>query len=136
MQFVINNWHLFVALAVVIALLLAGPVSRYLHGVKIVNASQAILLLNREGGVVVDVCEPAEFSAGHISNAVNVPLSGLKRSLDKLEKYKNKPVVVSCRSGNRSVKGAVLLRKHGFAAVYSLAGGVTAWQRDNLPLEK
>jgi rhodanese-related sulfurtransferase len=43
---------------------------------------------------------------------------------------------VSCRSGNRSVKGAVVLRKHGFQAVYSLAGGLVGWQRENLPIEK
>jgi rhodanese-related sulfurtransferase len=43
---------------------------------------------------------------------------------------------VSCRSGNRSLKAAVVLRKHGFATVYNLAGGLQAWERDNLPLEK
>jgi rhodanese-related sulfurtransferase len=56
--------------------------------------------------------------------------------LRDLEKHKNKPIIVSCRSGNRSLKGAVILRKHGFATVYNLAGGLQAWERDNLPLEK
>lgn len=43
---------------------------------------------------------------------------------------------MTCRSGNRSLRAAVVLRKHGFEKVYSLAGGLGAWQRDNLPLEK
>ena len=136
MQLVIHNWYLFVALGVILFLLAAGPISQRLHGIKNTNAAQAIQLLNRGGGVVVDVCEPKEFMDGHIPNAMNLPLSSLKDRWRDLERYKDKPIIVSCRSGNRSVKGAVLLRKHGFPTVYSLAGGLLAWQRDNLPLEK
>lgn len=136
LQFVINNWYLFVALAVILFLLAAGPLSQQMHGIRNANAAQAIQLLNRENGVVVDVCEPKEFSAGHVPNAINLPLSSLKDRMRDLEKHKNKPIIVSCRSGNRSLKAAVILRKHGFATVYNLAGGLQAWERDNLPLEK
>ena len=136
LQFIINNWYLFVALAIILFLLLAGPISQQMYGIRNANAAEAIRLLNRENGVVVDVCEPKEFSAGHVPNAINLPLSSLKDRLRDLEKHKNKPIIVSCRSGNRSLKGAVLLRKQGFATVYNLAGGVQAWERDNLPLEK
>lgn len=136
LQFVINNWYLFVALVVILFLLATGPLSQQMYGIKNANAAQAIQLLNRENGVVVDVCEPREFSAGHVPNAINLPLSSLKDRLRDLEKHKNKPIIVSCRSGNRSLKGAVILRKHGFATVYNLAGGLLAWERDNLPLEK
>ncbi len=136
LQFVINNWYLFVALAVILFLLAVGPISQQMYGIRNANAAQTIQLLNRENGVVVDVCEPKEFSAGHVPNAINLPLSSLKDRLRDLEKHKNKPIIVSCRSGNRSLKGAVILRKHGFATVYNLAGGLQAWERDNLPLEK
>ena len=136
LQFIINNWYLFVALAIILFLLLAGPISQQMYGIRNANAAEAIRLLNRENGVVVDVCEPKEFSAGHVPNAINLPLSSLKDRLRDLEKHKNKPIIVSCRSGNRSLKGAVILRKHGFATVYNLAGGLQAWERDNLPLEK
>lgn len=135
-QFIIHNWYLFVALGVVLFLLAVGPVSQRMHGVKNANAAQAVQLLNRENGVVVDVCEPREFGAGHLPNAINLPLSSLKDRLRDLDKYKNRPVIVSCRSGNRSLKGAVILRKHGFSTVYNLAGGLQAWERDNLPVEK
>ncbi len=135
-QFVINNWYLFVALGVILFMLAVGPISQRMYGIKNANAAQTVQLLNRESGVVVDVCEPREFSAGHVPNAINLPLSSLKDRLRDLEKYKNKPVIVSCRSGNRSLKGAVLLRKQGFATVYNLSGGLLAWERDNLPVEK
>lgn len=136
MQFVINNWYLFLALAVILAMLIGPALSQRRYGIKSVNPAEAILLINRESAVVVDVCEPNEYASGHIPSATNAPLSGLEKHLKPLEKHKKKPVVVACRSGNRSVRGAIMLRKHGFERVYSLAGGLVAWQRDNLPLEK
>jgi len=136
MQFIINNWYLFLALAVVLGMLLAGPVRQRLYGIKSISPADAIQLINRQSGVVVDVCEPQEFKGGHIPNAINAPLAGLQTYLKQLEKYKDRPLVVSCRSGNRSLAAAMALRKHGFAAVHVLTGGLAAWQRDNLPLEK
>ncbi len=135
-QFIINNWYLFAALVVILVLLLAGPINQVVYGIKSVSPAQAIQLINQGGGAFVDVCEAQEFKGGHIPNAVNMPLSAMKGGLKPLERYKNKPLVVSCRHGNRSMKGAVMLRKRGFATVYSLRGGLVAWQRDNLPVEK
>lgn len=136
MQFVINNWYLFLALAVILAMLAGPTLSQLRYGIKSVNPAEAVLLINRESAIVVDVCEPSEYASGHIPSAVNAPLSVLQKHLKPLEKHKKKPIVVACRSGNRSVRGAIMLRKQGFEKVYSLAGGIGAWQRDNLPLEK
>ncbi len=136
MPFVIHNWYLFVALGVILFLLAAGPLTQYIHGIKNVNAARTVQLLNREDGVVVDVCEPKEFQSGHVPSAINLPLSTLPNRLRELDKYRNKPVIVACRAGNRSMKGAVILRKGGFAAVYNLSGGLLAWEKENLPVEK
>ncbi len=136
MQFVLDNWYLFLALAVVLALLLAGPLMRLLHGIKALSPIEAVLLMNRENGLVVDVCEPNEYREGHIPHALNVPLSQLRGRLNELEKYKQRPLVLCCARGNRSVKAAAMLKRQGFARVYSLAGGLLAWQRENLPVEK
>ncbi len=136
MQFVINNWYLFLALVVVLGMLLANPVRQRLYRVKSASPADAVQIINRQSGVVVDVCEPQEFRNGHIPSALNVPSSGFAAYLKQLEKYKDRPLVVVCRSGNRSLTAAVALRKHGFGTVYLLAGGLAAWQRDNLPLEK
>lgn len=135
-QFVVNNWYLFAALAVVLYLLLAPIARQRLYGIRHLSPAQAIQLINRENGVVLDVCEPNEFATGHIANAVNIPLPHLKERARELEKYRDRPVIVSCRSGNRSLKGALLLHKQGFGKVYSLGGGILVWQRENLPLEK
>lgn len=135
-KFIANNWYLFVALAVVVYLLLAGPISQLIYKVRNIGSAQAVLLVNREAGLFLDVCEPQEFKSAHIPHALNLPLRTLGENLKHIEKFKTKPVIVTCRSGNRSVKGAIVLRKHGFATVYSLSGGLTGWERDNLPVEK
>lgn len=136
MQFILHNWYLFAGLAVVMFLLVAVPISQAVYGIKIASPAQTVLLMNHDAAVVVDVCEASEFKTGHIPNAVNLPLSQLKDRARDLDKHKDKPIIVTCRSGNRSMKGAVLLRKHGLPTVYSLSGGLLAWERDNLPVEK
>ena len=136
MQFVINNWYLFAGLAVVLALLVWPTLQQLLHGITSVGVNQALQLVNHQKGVLVDVREPAETQNGRIPNSVLLPLSGLQQRLAELEKFKQRPVVLYCRSGQRSSRAAVLLRKHGFASVYNLAGGIQAWQTENLPIEK
>src|SRR5690606_25290069 len=61
MQFILDNWYLFLALIVVLALLLAPTVMQQMHGIKSLSPSQAVLLVNRESGVFVDISEPSEF---------------------------------------------------------------------------
>ncbi|MFQ5934998.1 MAG: rhodanese-like domain-containing protein [Acidiferrobacterales bacterium] len=135
-DFVIKYWYLFVALVVVLALLVAGPAFQLLHGVKSVNVWEAVRLINHESAVVIDVSEQHEFKSGHIPNAINIPLGNLDGRIKELEKHKSKPIVLSCRGGNRAGRGATVLRKHGFEKVYTLAGGFGAWERDNLPVER
>lgn len=136
MQFVLNNWHLFLMLGVILGLLVARPIKLALYGIKTVAPLEAVHLVNREDAVIVDVCDANEYREGHIANALNLPLSNLAGRINELTKHRSKPLIVSCRSGNRSIAGAVILRKQGFEKVYSLAGGLTAWQQGNLPVEK
>ncbi len=135
-QFITNNWYLFAALVVVLALLAADPVGQLIHRVKKVSPAQAVLLINREDGVVVDVRDPKEFDTGHILNAVNLPFAELKDRARELEKYKQRPLILSCRVGENSTKGAVLLGKQGLTNVCVLAGGMNAWAGGQLPIAK
>lgn len=136
LDFAIKYWYLFVALIVVLVLLVLGPATQLLHGIKSINVWDVVRLINHESAIIVDVSEPQEFKAGHIPQAINIPLGGLGARVKELEKHKNKPIVLSCRGGNVAGRGAVVLRKHGFDKVYTLAGGLTAWEKDNLPVEK
>jgi rhodanese-related sulfurtransferase len=135
-QFVINNWYLFLALVVVVALLVAPNVMQLMHGIRNLGPSECVMLANRESGVFVDVSEPSEYKTGHIPNALNVPLGTIHQGLPQLDKHKERPVIVVCRTGNRALRGATALRKRGFKTVHVLAGGLAAWEKENLPLER
>jgi rhodanese-related sulfurtransferase len=94
------------------------------------------MLINQKDAVVIDVREPGEFAQSHILNARNIPLGELAARMKELERFKERAVIVSCATGNRSGSAAALLRKNGFTNAVNLAGGVAAWQQAGLPTEK
>lgn len=77
------------------------------------------------GALLVDVRTPEEFAAGHIAGAVNIPVQQLDRRMAELP-ARDRPVVVYCRSGQRSRRAAHALREAGYAEVHDL-GPMTAW---------
>jgi hydroxyacylglutathione hydrolase len=88
----------------------------------------------RHGGVtLVDVRNDNEWTAGHVSGAIHVPLGHLLERLDAVPK--TKPVVLLCHSGGRSSIGASLLLAHGFDRAINLTGGIAAWIGQGLPVE-
>ena len=135
MDFVRNNLLLFVT-AFVSGAMLLWPLVRRTTGGPWVNPAQATHLINREDAVIIDVREPAEFAAGHVLGAKNVPLARLDAPTPDLLKRKERPVIVYCDGGERAGKAAAALKKHGFTRVTNLSGGIKAWQDAGLPLEK
>ena len=100
------------------------------------NASGAVQLINREKAVVVDVCEPAEFAAGHVTGAKNIPLGDLEAKLPGAVKNKALPLILVCASGARSGRAVAIAKKLGYEQAQSLGGGLKAWKDANLPVEK
>lgn len=136
MQFIIDNIML-VAIAVLSAAMLIWPmVSRKTAGSKEVGCVEAVRLINGQDALVLDVRENQEFAAGHILNARHIPLGQLEERVGELEKYRNRPVVLVCRSGARSARAAGVLRKNGFGQACNLDGGMIAWEQANMPVEK
>jgi len=136
MQFVVDNWLLFLALAIILALLLGEPLKRKILNIDLIGVADVPRLTGHDHAVLVDVREEKEYRAGHIPDALNVPLSGLIKDVSKLEKYKNKPLILSCRTQNRSLRAATILSRQGFEDLKVLQGGFMAWQKENLPIEK
>jgi rhodanese-related sulfurtransferase len=97
---------------------------------------EAVQLINRRDAVVIDVREDAEYAAGHITNARHIPLAQLTGELKALEKFKSRPIIINCRSGPRAASAAGVLQKGGFNEVFTLRGGISAWQQAGMPLEK
>ena len=81
--------------------------------------------LQAEGAFILDVRQPEEWNAGHIEGATLIPLGELNSRLSEVPQ--NVPVVVVCRSGNRSATGRDILLSAGYPSVTSMAGGMKAW---------
>ena len=100
-----------------------------------VSTAEAVRLINREKGVLIDVCEPTEYAAGHATGARNVPLSQLEDAKG-LPTNKALPVLVMCATGARSSRAAAQLRKAGYERATAVAGGNAAWREAQLPIDK
>ena len=133
-EFVSNNWELFFALVVIVALLARSYLAS--GGIKSIRPLEAVGLANHNDAVFVDVRTDDEFRGGHILHALHAPLGLFDAKIKELNRYKERPLVVYCRSGSRSGRAGSLLKKQGFNEVYNLAGGVMAWQNASLPLTK
>jgi rhodanese-related sulfurtransferase len=132
-DFVVNHWVLFAALAVIVALLAHNLILGSKGSVDPVGATD---LINHRDALVLDVRPAADFAKGHIINAQNMPMNGFKNQIGSLHKHKDKPIVVTCRSGSQSSQACHQLRKAGFSEVYNMRGGILAWQSANLPLSR
>jgi len=133
-DFVRNNLLLFVT-AFVSGAMLLWPLVRRSAGGPTVNPAQATHLINREDAVIIDTREPAQFAAGHVLGAKNVPLARLDAPTPELLKRKERPVIVY-GDGDHAAKAAAALKKAGFTRVSNLSGGLKAWQDAGLPVEK
>ncbi|MCB5186287.1 rhodanese-like domain-containing protein [Methylobacillus gramineus] len=136
MDFLTKN-ALLIGLAVGSGLMLLLPlIKRGAGGTASVSAHDAVLLINRSHAVVLDVRDDAEFAAGHITDAKHIPVAQLQERLKELVKFKDKPVLVYCQSGQRAAKASDILVKNEFKQVHQLQGGIKAWLDAKLPVVK
>ena len=92
--------------------------------------------------LILDVCEPGEFSAMHIQGSLHVPRGilesaceyGYEETVGALAEARGREVVVVCRSGNRSALAALTMQLMGFKKVSSLKTGLRGWNDYELPL--
>ncbi len=132
-EFAGNHSMLFGALGLILGLL---TYNLMMGNKGTLDPQGATALINHQDALVVDVRPTPDYAKGHIINSVNVPMNGFSKQINSLEKHKDKPVIVSCRSGAQSSQACAQLRKAGFSEVYNLRGGILAWQNANLPLSR
>ena len=101
-----------------------------------VEPTEAVLLINREKAVLIDVCEPAEYAQGHAMGSKNIPLGQLESQLPLLVKNKSLPVILVCQVGGRASRAASQAKKLGYERAQALSGGLKAWREASLPVEK
>ncbi len=99
-----------------------------------VGPQQAVMLINREGAVVVDIRDRKEFDQGHIAGAINIPLLKLKQRMSELNRHKDKPKLIVCKMGQQSGAAAKSIEEAGHDNVVRLAGGISEWTARSFPL--
>jgi len=92
--------------------------------------------MSTQGALLLDVREPSEYADGHAPNAVLISLGQLGSRLDEIASYKDKPVVVMCRSGRRSARATSMLQDAGFSQASNISGGIVAWGKAGLEVIK
>ena len=135
MKFLTDNWML-ISIAIASGGMLVWPMIAGSMNAGTLNASGAVQLINREKAVVVDICEPGEFAAGHVTGAKNIPMGDLEARLPSMVKNKALPLILVCASGARSSRAVATAKKLGYEQAQSLSGGLKAWKDANLPIEK
>ena len=130
-QFLGEQWVLVVGLMMVLTLLVLHETRKAGPSLSI---SEAVQLVNSEGGVFLDIRDAADFARGHITDALHIPAAALAGRSAELEKFREKPVVVGCKMGQSSGPATKTLRSQGFSRAQKLAGGMMEWDAQKLPV--
>jgi rhodanese-related sulfurtransferase len=104
-------------------------------GFMAIAPQDAIRLMN-QNALVLDLRPAEAFAAGHLAGARNLPIEQIGQAGETLKKYKEKPVVVYCDTGNSSGPAARKLAEQGFTKAVNLRGGIEAWRAENLPITR
>jgi rhodanese-related sulfurtransferase len=135
-EFVVHNWILFLALVVILALLIMNTARGKLLGFTELKPAEAVRLINSAEPLLLDVREANEFDNGHINGARHISVGELDERISELEDWRERDILIYCRSGQRSARAAAVLKRHGFTRLHKLDGGIMAWQSANLPVSR
>ena len=124
---------LFVAILMLLMWSLSGSV---FSGATQLEPAEAIRMMNHEHAMILDIRVPADFEAGHVLNAINIPHSELSERLKELNKYQQKPLIVYCENGAVTTQAMRSLKAGGFEKIYGMKGGLIAWRNAALPVAR
>ena len=131
-EFVVNHWWLVGIWAAFFVALLWDNNRR--NG-QTVSTAEATTMINRQNALVLDIRDKADFKAGHLVNAVNIPYASLAQRMSELDKERERPIVLVCKTGQTVSMAGKMLREKGFNAV-RMKGGMMEWNSQNLPVVK
>ena len=101
-----------------------------------VNSDQARDLIEKSNPLILDVRTPNEFYRGRLPNAKLIPVQQLNARINEIKDYKDKDILIYCRSGNRSTVAAAIMEKHGFKKLFNLRHGIKEWIMLEYPVVK
>jgi rhodanese-related sulfurtransferase len=133
-QFSMNHWGLVLIFVFALVWVITMEMqARLARGVAI-STEELTRKMNDEDAKIFDVRTESHFSAGHILSAAHIAESDMNAEHKRLKSLKTSPFILVCEYGTKSAKLANQLRKAGFEQAYSLAGGLEAWKKADLPL--
>lgn len=135
-EFISQNLMLVSLFVISGGMLLWPTVAKLIGGSHDIGTMEATRLMNSGNALVLDVRDNSEFNGGRIPKSKNIPLAEIDKRIDEITRFKDKPVIVTCRTNTRAGAAVRLLKQRGFANVQQLAGGFSAWQQASLPVEK
>jgi rhodanese-related sulfurtransferase len=100
------------------------------------TAKEVAAALKDTSILILDVRPPADFLEGHLPRATSFPFNDLADKISNISDYKNRPLLVYCRTGNRSINAIQILSKHGFDNILYLRGGIQSWSGEGFELAK
>lgn len=137
-----KRWPLLVAALLLISLLAAcggeaaAPVVEEIDLATLgdtVDVATVNAIRDNPNVFLLDVREPDEYAAGHIPGITLIPMGDVASRLSELPR--DKEIIVTCRTGNRSAQIADLLRQQGFTNVHNMEGGIVAWEEAGYAIE-
>lgn len=132
-EFIGNHPFLVLATVAVAVALIVTETLRLKSGASSLEPGAATQLYNREDAVFVDIRSDADFRKSRLPGAVHVAASAIDQNVDKLKRYRDRPVIVYCNNGIQTNRVAAQLKKHGIEQVYQLRGGFAGWQSGGYP---
>lgn len=132
-EFIGNHPLLFVALFATLGMLVYTEYMRITTANTALSPYDATQKMNGGESIFLDVRAESEFKKGHLLNARSMPVNKLEERLHEIEKFKEKDVVVYCDNGMQTSRAIAKLKKSGFTKLFSLAGGLAAWEKASLP---
>lgn len=133
-EFAQTNPLLVFGFIAVLGIIIWTEIGRLNQNFKQLNANQAVQLINDDNTICIDVREDKEITTGGIKGAIHIPSGQISSRMSELDKYKNNPILVYCRSGSRSASICKQLDKAGFENLANLSGGIIAWETAKLPI--
>lgn len=135
-EFVVNHWVLWSAFVFLTLFILFEEIRGRVQGIPRISPKDLTRLINKEEPIIIDVRDGNTFAKGHIIGSMNIPHVQMDSSIDKLNAYKERPLVLVCANGQAAPQEGVKLHHKGFEKVSFLNGGIASWKEEGLPLSK
>ena len=132
--FLSQNWPMSSALIIVFFLILLNEIQFLRTKGKEVSPQAAVRLINHDNAIVIDLRDSESYKKSHIIDAIQASPEEFDKN--KMNKYKEKTLILVCDKGLKAAALATKLRGQGYKNPVVLSGGMTAWHTAQLPILK